>query len=367
MSFIDGLLGISKEPRATPQDLCQRAEDGHFIKQYRKQLEEADELSSLEKFRNQSPAYHIVMDRPQVFDTYIGQDKVKEILMRLIEASLLKNTHFPHTLFSGPAGCGKTTIAYLISKHLDANFIETEGRRFDNWKDIFDKFNKFKDNKRNILFIDEIHSIKGGIQEQLYKPMEEFKFEYTTMNNEQLKFNLPLFTVIGATTDHNKLKNPMLSRFQNKFYLESYTEKELGQMIYNYYERLGCSIACINPEIINEITRRSKNIARNAINFAKNIYEYRIKGRITIELVRDYFDKMGIDKEGLTRNDRKYLMTLFESPNMKAGLNTIIKSLEVDKRTIEQEIEPYLLRRRYIIIAPGGRQITEKGFNEGLA
>ena len=282
-------------------------------------------------------------------------------MKRLIAACEIKSSPFPHTLFWAEPGLGKTTIAFLIAQQLQANLIITSGGQIESKEDLLNIFRQFNDGKKNILFIDEIHAIKRKISEMIYSAMTDFRFDYTTKANKVISLQLPPFSLIGCTTDMAKLLTPIRQRFQNKFHLEPYSVADLNLIIYAYLKRLG--FQNVKLEIIEEMAKRSRNVPRHAIHFIKNILDYRLLGnrRVDIALVKEYFKKESIDAEGLNNNDRSYLGLLFEMKNYKAGLNTLVKGIGIDKKTVEEEIEPYLLRKRFITIGPGGRYLTEQG------
>ena len=361
MSFLDGLLGIHKEPRSTPQDLWQQEQDRQVRHDIRRQYEDAQEIESLQEFLSRQPYYKVTLDRPRNFDEYIGQKNMKEMVIASLEACKIKKTPYPHTLFWAEAGLGKTTIAYLIAESLQANLIITSGGQLENKNELLNIFKQFRDDRKNILFIDEIHSIKRKISEMIYSAMEDFRLDFTTKSDRVISLNLPPFTLIGCTTNMANLLTPIRQRFQNRFHLEPYTAADLSLIIYAYLKRSGYNN--VNAEIVDEISKRSRNVARYAIAFMKNILDYRLTGnkRVTVELVKEYFRKENIDSEGLNNNDRNYLSLLFEMKNYKAGLNTLVKGIGVDKKTVEEEIEPYLLRKRFITIGPGGRYLMELG------
>jgi Holliday junction DNA helicase RuvB len=356
-------LGIPEKQRPTPQEILEKEKDRQFSLKIRNAFQEAQEIDELQGFLKRRPHLQISLVRPNNFDEYIGQKDVKNMVMSLLQASKIKKTAFPHTLFWAEAGLGKTTLSYLIAKELCANLVITSGAQLETRDELLNIFKQFKDGLPNILFIDEIHAIRRRIAEMLYSAMEDFRFDYTTKTNKVLSLNLPAFTLLGATTDLARLLIPIRQRFQNRFQLLPYDSYELCLIIFNFLNRLG--YANVKPEIIQEISLRCRNTARLAINFTKNILDYHLaqKKIITVEMVKEYFEKEGVDKSGLTAYDRKYLTLLLHSQNFKAGINTLTKSLGIDRITTEREIEPYLLRQGLIAISTGGRELTEKGFD----
>lgn len=361
--FLQGLWGIDKKIRPTAQELLEKEQDRFLSIKIRNSFQEAQEINELGDFLKRHPFSEVSLIRPTCFEEYIGQGNVKNMVISLLQASKIKKTSFPHTLFWAEAGLGKTTLSYLIAKELRANLVITSGAQLESRDELLNIFKQFKNDSPNILFIDEIHAIRRRIAEMLYSAMEDFRFDYTTKTNKVLSLNLPAFTLLGATTDLARLLIPIRQRFQNRFQLLPYNLDELCLIISNFLNRLGYQD--VKPEIIQEIGLRCRNTARLAINFTKNILDYHLaqKRIVTVELVKEYFEKEGIDKSGLTAYDRKYLNRLLHSQNFKAGINTLTKSLGIDRLTTEREIEPYLLRQGFIAISTGGRELTEKGFD----
>ena len=359
MSFLQGLFGHYLREKPTVQDIIGQEQERQFSRQIRNNLQESQELEELSSFLERQPYAQIDKSRPDNFKEYIGQNNVKDMVINLVNASKIKKTFLPHTLFWGEAGLGKTTLSYLIAKELQANLIITSGGQLENKDEILNVFKQFRDNCCNILFIDEIHAIRRRIAEMLYSAMEDYRFDYTTKNNKVVNLNLPGFTLLGATTDLTRVLVPMRQRFQNRFQLTPYTIDELCTIIKAYLNRM--NYYNFDDGAIGEIALRSRNVARYCINFTKNIIDFALaQNRQTdLSLAKEYFDREGVDKEGLTRYDRQYLEFLFNSKNMRAGLNTIVKALGIDRLTVEREIEPYLLRRGYIIIGLGGRELKE--------
>ena len=363
MSFLEGLLGSEFGRRSTPQDIVEKEQDRLFSRKVRRQLEQEEELEELQTFLQRQPYSKDDKSRPSTFEEYIGQKDTKEMVRVLIEAVKITKDPLPHSLFWGEAGLGKTTISYLIAKELQANLIITTAGQLETKEELLNIFKQFQEDRLNILFIDEVHAIKRRIAEMLYSAMEDYRFDYTTRTNKVVNLNLPAFTLLGATTDLAKLLIPIRQRFQNRFHLVPYNVDELCQIAKNYLNRI--KYYPVSDEALKEVALRSRNIARYSINYVKNLIDYCLVKHLELnpQTVKEYFIKEGIDKQGLTRYDRDYLKVLLNSKDFKAGLNTVVKSIGIDRRTTEQEIEPFLLRKRFIIIGTRGRELTEAGFD----
>jgi len=362
MGFIDGLLGHYPRRRLTSQELIEKEQERHFALQVRNSLEEQQEEENLQEFLQRKSYLVDDKSRPNNLNDYIGQNDIKELIKISIEATKIKKSFLPHCLFYGEAGLGKTTLAYIIARELQANFILTNGEQFRSEKEVFSVLKKIEDTRLNILFIDECNLIK--IPELFYPVMENFYFGYVTTTNKVINLPLPPFTLIGATTMPDKLPTPFLQRFQNRYCLMPYTVEDLTQIIRNYLTRI--NYYPTTDESLKEIALRSRNIARYVINYTRNLLDFCLveHREFTPETVKSYFEKEGIDSEGLTKMDHLYLKVLLNAKNFKAGLATIIKATGINRRIIEQDIEPYLLRKEMIEIIPGGRSLRDKNLKE---
>lgn len=359
--FVSGLLGDFRQ-RLTPQDLVEKEQDRIYSRQVRRALEEEQELVELDNFISRQPYLTGDKARPESLAEYVGQKETKEMVRVLLEAAKIKGTPFPHTLFWSESGLGKTTVSYLIAKELGANLIITSGGQLETKEELLNIFKQLRGDL-NILFIDEVHAVPRRIAEMLYSAMEDFRFDYTTKADQAINLNLPSFTLLGATTDLARILTPMRQRFQNRFHLVPYGLEDLRQILRNYLSRI--RYYPTSDETLTEIVLRSRNVARYAINYVKNLVDYCLVEHLQLNprAVKIYFEKEGIDAEGLTKADKAYLEVLRCAKNLKAGLSTIVKTIGIDRRTVEQEIEPYLLRKKLIEIAPGGRCLFDKGYN----
>jgi Holliday junction DNA helicase RuvB len=360
-AFIDGLLG--RRQRETHTEILQGEQDRLLKHKIRNQYSEQQEIENLKEFLNRPTSHHISLARPENFSEYVGQNTTKDLILCAISACKHSETSFPHALFWGSAGLGKTTISYLIAKELNANLIMTSGGQLESKEELINIFKQFKPAQRNILFVDEIHSVKRKISEMLYSAMEDFRFDYTTTTNRVLSLNLPPFTLIGATTDMARILVPIRQRFQHSFHLIPYKTDEMCDIIYNFLSRL--RYQNVKREIVLAIVSRSRNVARHAINYTKNILNYSTAKRkmVSVYLIDEFFNKEGIDKLGLTTYDKDFMRTIIKSPKKKIGINVISKIIGVDLKTVTEEIEPFLLRSGYISISHGGREITKKGLS----
>ena len=301
--------------------------------------------------------------RPNNFNEFIGQDSIISNLKVYIKASLLKNTSLDHTLLVGHAGVGKTSLAYIIAKELKQKIIVINANSIEKPKDIIIALSKL--NVGDILFIDEIHALNKNCEEVLYSAMEDFYINLNIKNNskrEIMKYELPPFTLIGATTKIEELSKPLLDRFSIIFTLVNYSYSDITKILNNISNKLD-----FNYEIdaLKEISSVSRLIPRIAINYLKRINDYAITDNIK-KINKDYalevLNKIGINKYGLNNLDIRYLNMLYiEYQGHPIGINTITSYLNENKKTIEDIVEKYLIEIGFIKKTSKGRIITNKG------
>ena len=301
--------------------------------------------------------------RPQNFDEFVGQDAIINNLKVYIKAAILKDTSLDHTLLIGHAGVGKTSLAYIIAKELNQKIIVINANSIEKPKDIIIALSKLGEG--DILFIDEIHALNKNCEEVLYSAMEDFYINLNVKNNskkEIMKFELPPFTLVGATTKVEELSKPLLDRFSISFTLVNYTLKDISKILYNVSNRLEFNY---ETDALNKIASVSRLIPRIAINYLKRINDYAIAENIkniNKKYVLNVLKKMGIKKYGLNNLDIRYLKMLHTEYNdHPVGINTITSYLNESKKTIEDIIEKYLIEISFIKKTSKGRVITNKG------
>ena len=303
--------------------------------------------------------------RPKSLDDYIGQEKVKQQIRLFIQASKQKNRPLDHILFTGAPGLGKTTLATLIAKELDKNIITTTGAILNKKGDLAGILTSLDEG--DILFIDEIHRINKSVEELLYSAMEDFKIDILIGKDRSAKtirLDIPRFTLIGATTRAGLLSSPLLSRFGIILQFDFYDEHSLSKIVKKSAEKLGIKIT---DEASLEIAKRSRGTPRIANRLVKRVEDFAVvknKEEIDLKLVLEAFEFLGIDEYGLDFKDREYLKVLaFNFEGKPVGIKTICIALSEEQDTIEQIIEPYLIKIGFIIKTPKGRVITERGLN----
>jgi Holliday junction DNA helicase RuvB len=303
--------------------------------------------------------------RPQTLDDYIGQEKIKKQIQLFIQASKQKNRPLDHILFTGAPGLGKTTLANLIAKELNKNIKITTGALLTKKGDLAGILTSIEEG--DVLFIDEIHRINSAVEELLYSAMEDFKIDIIVGKNNSartIRLDIPKFTLIGATTRAGLLSSPLLSRFGIILQFDFYDEVSLAKIITKTAKKLGISIT---NDASFEIAKRSRGTPRIANRLIKRVEDFAIvknKKEIDLDLVFEAFDFLGIDEYGLDFKDREYLKVLaFNFEGKPVGIRTLSIALSEEKDTIEQVIEPYLIKIGFILKTPKGRVITDKGIN----
>ena len=301
--------------------------------------------------------------RPTNFEEFIGQNAIINNLKVYIKAALLKDTSLDHTLLVGHAGVGKTSLAYIIAKELNQKIIVINANSIEKPKDIIITLSKL--NEGDVLFIDEIHALNKNCEEVLYSAMEDFYINLNIKNNEKkeiMKFELPPFTLIGATTKVEELSKPLLDRFSITFNLVNYTVSDITKILNNVSKKLDVNY---DIDALKKISSISRLIPRIAINYLKRINDYAITdniNNINKEYVINVLKKIGIKKYGLNDLDIRYLKMLHKGYNdHPVGINTITSYLNESKKIVEDIIEKYLIELSFIKKTSKGRVITSKG------
>lgn len=293
------------------------------------------------------------MQRPKLLDEVVGQDQVKQRLQILIKAANVKNKVIPHILFFGSSGVGKTTLANIIANELKATLFPINGASITNpLSDLRDIIDLIKQNKeRVILFIDEIHAIDVKTAEWFYTILEDF--EYYNWRGQKVK--LPPFTIVGATTRLGKLPQPMRDRFPHIIELQDYNIDQMKDIIIYTANK---SEFDINEASAIALAKTCRGIPRLAVNRTEFIKDYIIATNdiITPDKIVEILKIQGIDPQGLTEIDRKYIK--FISENGPVSLSQLSSLMNLEKGTLESSIEPYLIREGLIRITRQGRETT---------
>ncbi len=302
--------------------------------------------------------------RPSRWDDYIGQKAIKDNLHILLTAAAERKHPPEHILFYGPPGLGKTTLAHLIAKEMNAQMKVTSGPAIEKVGDLASILTNLSPG--DILFIDEIHRLNKAIEEVLYPAMESGSLDIIIGKGPSartIQLELPPFTLIAATTRIAMLSKPLQSRFSGGvFRLEFYSNPEIEEIIHRSAKILGIEI---EPAGAKEIARRSRFTPRTANYFLKRCRDYaQVHKKMLDKPTVDAALKMlGIDAEGLTASDRDILGVLINKfSGGPVGLNTLAAALSEEQATIEEFNEPYLLQLGFLERTPRGRVATAKAY-----
>ena len=298
--------------------------------------------------------------RPQALDEFIGQGGLKDKLTIFMTASLQRSEPLDHTLFYGPPGLGKTTLAGIIAKEMKGNLRVTTGPALERAGDLAAILSNIQPN--DVLFIDEIHRMSAHIEEILYPAMEDFSLSIIVGKGplaRSIRLSLPKFTLIGATTRLGLLTSPLRARFGIVEQLHLYSPDELTSIVKGGADVLGVNIS---DEAAVEIGLRSRGTPRVALRLLKRVRDVAEVKKVAIverELSKFALDMLGVDSEGLDEGDRKFLMALVELfDGGPVGLSTLAAALNEDTQTIEDIYEPYLIQKGLLERTPRGRKAT---------
>lgn len=303
--------------------------------------------------------------RPLSFDDFAGQDQVLENLQIFVKAANLRGEALDHTLFHGPPGLGKTTLAHILANELNAGIKVTSGPVLDKPGDLAGLLTNLDD--RDVLFIDEIHRLSPVIEEYLYSAMEDFKIDImieTGPNARTVQIDLNQFTLVGATTRSGLLTAPMRARFGISSRLQYYSTELLSEIIQRSAEILKMPITI---EAAIEIAGRSRGTPRIANALLRRIRDFaQIKGngKIDIEISKFGLKALNVDVNGLDEMDNKILVTIIDKfKGGPVGITTLATAVSESAETIEEVYEPFLIQQGFIIRTPRGREVTEAAYN----
>ncbi|MDO4635734.1 MAG: Holliday junction branch migration DNA helicase RuvB [Streptococcus sp.] len=302
--------------------------------------------------------------RPQLFNEYIGQDKVKDQLKIFIEAAKLRDESLDHVLLFGPPGLGKTTMAFVIANELGVNLKQTSGPAIEKSGDLVAILNDLEPG--DVLFIDEIHRMPMAIEEVLYSAMEDFYIDIVIGAGEgsrSVHLELPPFTLIGATTRAGMLSNPLRARFGITGHMEYYNIADLTEIVERTSDIFDIEIY---HEAAIELAKRSRGTPRIANRLLKRIRDFaQIKGdgKIDENITRSALELLDVDSQGLDYVDQKILKTMIEQyGGGPVGLGTLSVNIAEERETVEDMYEPYLIQQGLLMRTKSGRIATQKAY-----
>ena len=279
------------------------------------------------------------------FSDFIGQDSIIKNLKIFIEACNQRKDALDHTLFHGPPGLGKTTLAHILANELNVGLKVTSGPVIDKPGDLAGLLTNLEE--RDILFIDEIHRLSPIIEEYLYSAMEDYKIDImieTGPNARSVQLNLNPFTLVGATTRSGFLTNPMRERFAISNRLEHYSDDLLSKIVERSSSILGLKIDKTSCFEIAKRSRGTPRIANSLLRRVRDFAQVEGKGNIDIQITKSSLKSLNVDKNGLDEMDNKILSTIIDKYNGgPVGISTLSTSLSENVETIEEVYEPFLI------------------------
>lgn len=302
--------------------------------------------------------------RPQYFDEYIGQERLKKNLKLSIDAAKKRSEPIDHVLLYGPPGTGKTTMATVIANEMGRNIRVTSGPAIERAGDLASILTNLGEG--DILFIDEIHRLNRAVEEVLYSAMEDYKLDIVIGKGpaaRSVRLDLPQFTLIGATTRTGSLAAPLRDRFGHLYRLEFYSPDEMAQIVRRSALILGSDMKAGAADLLATRARLTPRIANRLLKRVRDYADVNGDGIIDTITTTAALQMLEIDEIGLDPADRLLLTSMIENYGMNpVGLNTIAALTGDEMTTIEDFYEPYLLQIGFIERTPRGRKVTSKAY-----
>ena len=302
--------------------------------------------------------------RPLNFDDFAGQESILENLKIFVQAAKERGEALDHTLFHGPPGLGKTTLAHILANELEVGIKLTSGPVLDKPGDLAGLLTNLQ--SRDILFIDEIHRLSPIVEEYLYSAMEDFKIDIlieSGPNARTVQINLEPFTLVGATTRSGLLTAPMRARFGISNRLKYYSTELLATIVERSAQILNVPV---DSSAAIEIAGRSRGTPRISNGLLRRIRDFaQIKGngKIDMEITKYGLKALQVDAYGLDEMDNKILTTMIDKfKGGPVGINTLSTAVSENAETIEEVYEPFLIQQGFIVRTPRGREVTARAY-----
>lgn len=302
--------------------------------------------------------------RPQKLSDFVGQEKLKDNLRVFIEAARLRKEALDHVLLSGPPGLGKTTLSHIIANELGAHLRVTSGPSIEKAGDLAAVLTQLE--PHDVLFIDEIHRLPKTVEEILYPAIEDFKLDLMVGEGpaaRSLRIDLPPFTLVGATTRSGLLSSPLRSRFGIPLHLQFYSDEELATIVSRSAGVLKINIQEVAALEVARRSRKTPRIANRLLKRVRDFAQTENKPSIDQELADHALTQLEVDQAGCDPLDRRFLEIIMDHfKGGPVGVDTLCASLQEERDTIEDIIEPYLLQAGFLARTSRGRVVTDKAY-----
>ncbi len=302
--------------------------------------------------------------RPKDFSGYVGQEEVKRNLKVFLKAAKNRGEALDHTIFYGPPGLGKTTLAMILASEMETNLRVTSGPALEKPGDLASILSNLQEG--DFLFIDEIHRLRMPVEEILYTAMEDFAIDLVIGKGPSartMRINVPKFTLVGATTQISKVSNPLRDRFGHIEKLRFYEPKEIQSILAQSADILAIQINDDAAEKLSHCCRCTPRVANRLLRRMRDFAEVLHEGHITKKVVDDGLKDLSVDEKGLDFSDQEYLKILCEKfGGGPVGLSTLASAIGEEEATLEDSIEPFLIREGLLQKTPRGRMATESAF-----
>ena len=319
-------------------------------------ISKSSQSESLVDTKKTSKDLHENKIRPTNLNQFLGQTNLKKNLKVFINSTKKRGEPLEHTLFFGPPGLGKTTLSRIIAIEMGGNFRVSSGPAIEKAGDLAAILTNLKEG--DVFFVDEIHRLRSNVEEVLYTAMEDFCLDLVVGKGpaaRTMRIKIPKFTLVGATTLSSLLSSPLRDRFGHHFEIEYYSEDELKEIIKRSAKILGIEIDEKSAARIALSARKTPRVANRLLRRVRDFAVVEGKNKIDTDIVEKALLALGIDEKGLDKADRRFLRDLIEKfSGGPVGLSTISASTGIESGTVEEVIEPYLLRLGFIERTPRG-------------
>jgi len=302
--------------------------------------------------------------RPGRLDEFVGQLDTVEKLRISVEAAQRRGEPLEHILLHGPPGLGKTTIAHIIANEMKARLVTSAGPSIEKAADLMGILTSLEQGE--VLFIDEIHRLRTPVEEFLYPAMEDYKVDFVVDRGAFAKtINVPLkpFTLVGATTRAGLLSSPMRNRFGLFYHMDFYPPEDLTQIVLRSAKLLDFSVDEEVARVVADRSRGTPRIANRLLKRFRDFSEIKAQGKTDSETARQALELEGIDELGLDSLDRRFMGIIIDHyTGGPVGIETLAATLNEETDTLEDVVEPFLLKIGFLNRTRAGRVATEKAY-----